>query len=42
MELTLHRHYTYTEILWDGPTEHAIYLGYAANISKEKELVEEK
>ena len=45
-ELTIHQHYTYTEILWDGPTENVIYLGYVANISKEKNplknLVQEK
>ena len=35
-ELTIHQHYTYTEILWDGPTENIIYLRYVANISKEK------
>ena len=44
--LAMHRHYTYTDILWDGPTENIIYLGYAANISKEKtplkNLIEEK
>ena len=36
LELTIHQHYTYTEILWDGPTENIIYLGYVANKSKEK------
>ena len=27
---------TYTDVHWDGPTENVIYLGYVANISKEK------
>ena len=38
-ELTIHQRYTSTEIFWDGPTENVNYLGYAANISKEKKTL---